>query len=55
MRVSNSPPRTGVIYSASINSPYADTIADLDLKLTEPMYFTVGPIIAGRTTKLEDS
>ncbi len=34
---------------------YADTITDLDLKLTEPMYFTVGPITAGRTTKLEDS
>src|SRR5512132_2485678 len=34
---------------------YADTIADLDQKLAEPLYFTVGPITPGRSTKLEDS
>ncbi len=34
---------------------YASTIADLDIKFTTPTYFTVGTILAGSTTNLEDS
>ena len=34
---------------------YATAVADLDIKLTAPKYFTVGLIAAGGSTSLEDS
>ena len=34
---------------------YAADLADLDIKLTSPKYFTVGTVTAGSTTSLEDS
>ena len=34
---------------------YADDITALDIKFTDPKYFTVGTIAAGATTSLEDS
>ena len=34
---------------------YAATVADLDIKLTTPKYFTVGAVSAGSTSSLEDS
>ena len=34
---------------------YASKVEDLDIKLTQPKYFTVGTIAAGATASLEDS
>ena len=34
---------------------YAGVIADLDIKMSAPKYFTVGAIAAGSTLSLEDS
>ena len=34
---------------------YATTLADLDIKLTAPKYFTPGAISAGKTSSLQDS
>jgi prepilin-type N-terminal cleavage/methylation domain-containing protein len=34
---------------------YADDVAKLDIKLTNPKYFAVGTVSAGGTTSLEDS
>ena len=34
---------------------YAENVADLDIKLTPPKYFTVGTFTAGSTGNLEDS
>lgn len=36
-------------------STYADDIADLDIKLSTPKYFSVGTVAAGVTGDLEDS
>ena len=34
---------------------YSDSITDLDIKFTAPKYFTVGTIVAGGTSSLQDS
>ena len=34
---------------------YADTLDNLDIKLTAPKYFTVGATVAGKSGSLEDS
>lgn len=34
---------------------YATALADLDIKLTDPKYFSVGAIAVGKTGSLEDS
>ena len=36
-------------------STYAEDIADLDIKLSSPKYFTVGTPVAGSTGDIEDS
>ena len=36
-------------------STYADKVADLDIKLSAPKYFSVGTVSAGGTGDLEDS
>src|SRR5438034_3673057 len=37
------------------NGTYASTIADLDIKVSTPKYFSVGTIGAGSTSSLQDS
>ena len=34
---------------------YAAAVTDLDIKFTDPKYFTVGAVAAGTTTSLQDS
>jgi prepilin-type N-terminal cleavage/methylation domain-containing protein len=34
---------------------YAESVDDLDIKLTAPKYYSVGTITAGKTSSLEDS